>query len=81
MAWIEQVSDDAAEGQLAKIYAAAHERAGGVANIIRVMSLRPKPLGTFMNLYVQLMIGDTAVSRADKEMLATVTSQVNDCFY
>ncbi len=74
MAWIEQVAEEDAEGPLEKIYRAAGDRAGGVANILRVMSLRPKPLGTFMNLYLQLMVSDTSVSRADKEMLATVTS-------
>ncbi len=81
MAWIEQVTDEDAEGRLEKIYQAARDRAGGIANIIRIMSLRPRPLETFMNLYVQLMVSDTSMSRAEKEMLATVTSKANECFY
>ncbi|MEM7264145.1 MAG: peroxidase [Planctomycetota bacterium] len=81
MAWIEQVSEEDADGRLARIYEDAKGRAGGIANILRVMSLRPGPLGTFMRLYVQIMKEDSTVSRADREMLATVTSQVNDCFY
>ena len=81
MAWIEQVSEEDAKGGLEKVYQAARGRAGGIANIIRIMSLRPRPLATFMNLYMQLMISDTSMSRADKELLATVTSKSNGCFY
>lgn len=81
MSWIEQISEEEATGKLASIFSAARERAGGVAHIIRVMSLRADPLATFMRLYVQLMHEEGALSHADREMLATVTSQVNDCFY
>ena len=81
MAWIEQVSDSDAEGPLAAIYKAARERSGHVANIIRVMSQRPKQLSTFMRFYVELMQSESTVSRDDRELLATVTSHTNDCFY
>ena len=81
MAWIEQVPEDQATGKLKKIYGMAVERAGGVANIIKVMSLRPGPLSTFMRLYVQLMKEESTLSSADREMLAAVTSEVNGCFY
>ncbi len=81
MAWVKQVGDDEASGLLEKIYASARKRAGSVANIIRVMSLRPKPLSTFMRLYTELMHSDSTLSRSERELLATVTSQVNECFY
>lgn len=81
MAWIEQVAEDSAEGAIAAIYKGARERAGGVANIIRVMSLRPKLLTTFMRFYVDLMKSESTISRSDRELLATVTSGVNECFY
>ncbi|MEM7166883.1 MAG: peroxidase [Planctomycetota bacterium] len=81
MAWIEQVSERDATGPIAAIYKSAQERAGGIANIIRVMSLRPKLLNTFMRFYVDLMQGDSTLSRSDRELLATVTSGVNECFY
>jgi len=81
MAWIRQVPDDEAEGELARIYEAARARAGGVANIIRVQSQRPRQLATFMKFYVELMQGETALPRREKELLAAVTSQVNGCFY
>ena len=81
MSWIEQVPVNEAEGVLEKIYAGAKGRTGKVAHIIQLMSLRPKLLGSFMNFYVQLMHGDSALSRSEKELLATVTSCANHCVY
>ena len=82
MAWIHQVPLEEATGQLKKIYDSGIERVGEVANIIRIMSLRPRPLGMMMDFYVHTMLGpSSALSRAEREMLATVTSEVNSCFY
>ncbi len=81
MAWIHQVPEEEATGELARIYTGARGRAGGVANILRVMSQRPRLLGTFIQFYVQLMKGETELPSREKELLATVTSEVNDCFY
>ncbi|MFQ5654954.1 MAG: peroxidase [Planctomycetota bacterium] len=81
MAWIRQVSDDDAEGALKSIYKAARERAGSVANIIRVMSLRPGLLNSFMSFYMRLMKSPSTLSHLERELIATVTSEVNGCFY
>lgn len=81
MAWIDQVPRDAAEGRLARAYAAARGRAGGVAGIITLMSLDPRSLEGSMGFYVSLMKSPNALSPARREMLATVVSNVNDCFY
>ena len=81
MAWIHQIPEGEAQGELARVYEAARNRAGGVANILRVMSQRPRILSSFIRLYVQLMQTETSLPRVEKEMLATVTSQVNGCFY
>ncbi len=82
MAWIRQVPYDEATGELRKIYDAGVGRIGEVANIIRLMSLRPRGLGLMMQFYVEQMLGgDSELSRPERELLATVTSQVNGCFY
>ncbi len=82
MAWIEQIADDAAEGRLASIYKAAMGRTGRVSKIISLMSLRPQLLSSFMRFYTDLMISeDSALSRAERELLATVTSKANSCHY
>jgi alkylhydroperoxidase family enzyme len=81
VAFIRQVPEDEAEGELARIYEAARARAGGVANILRVMSQRPKLLGAFIRFYVVLMKEETALPSREKELLAAATSHTNGCFY
>ncbi len=81
MAWIHQISDKEATGELDQIYSAARQRTGEVAHIIRVMSQRPRLLSTFMRFYLQLMQSETELTSREKELLATVTSASNGCFY
>ena len=81
MAFIEQVGEDEAEGALARVYAAARKRSGGVANILKVMSLDAGVLQGSMALYVNLMKSANALPAARRELLATVVSNVNDCYY
>ena len=81
MAYLKQISPDAASGLLKKIYDAAVKRAGRVFNILRVMSLRPATLRESMALYQTVMMGKSELSRAGREMIATVVSWENGCFY
>ncbi|MCI0652513.1 MAG: carboxymuconolactone decarboxylase family protein [Planctomycetes bacterium] len=81
MSWIRQVPLDQAAGELKQIYDAGRARAGSVAQIIQVMSLRPRSLGNMMKFYLDQMHGASPLSRAERELLAAVTSQVNGCFY
>jgi len=81
MALIRQIGTDEVEGALARIYQAAIDRTGSVAGILRVMSLDAASLQGSMAFYVSLMKRENALSAARREMLATVVSNVNDCFY
>jgi len=81
MAYIKQVSSDSATGPVADVYRAAQARAGGIANIIRVMSNDGRALAGSMQFYVALMKAPNALDAAQREMLATVVACVNDCYY
>ena len=81
MAYIKQVALDEATGPIKRVYAAAKARAGCVANIIRVMSLEGTSANGSINFYGSLMKTRNSLSSARREMLATVVSNVNDCFY
>jgi len=81
MAYIEQVPLAEATGETNKLYQAAIRRAGGVANIIRVMSQHGASASASMGLYISTMKSKNALSGAQREMMATVVSNVNDCFY
>ncbi len=81
MAYIELVSNEEATGRLKTMYDAAIARAGRVYNIVRTMSPNPAVLEASMGLYMQVMKGPSKLPRKEREMLATVVSRANDCFY
>ncbi len=81
MAWINIIGEQDAEGLLGRIYEMAHKRAGRVANILRVQSQSPPALKACMELYTASTLAPSPLSRAQREMLATVVSRANDCHY
>ena len=81
MAWIKTVAPDDAEGRLKRIYDAAIQRAGKVWNITRLMSLRPRQLEASMGMYQEVMFGESELTRAERELVATVVSRANECHY
>jgi alkylhydroperoxidase family enzyme len=46
-----------------------------------VQSLNPATLTASMQMYRTTMFGPSGLSRAEREMLATVVSWANRCFY
>ena len=81
MAYIDLVNPEDATGRLKEIYDAAIGRAGRVYNIVRTMSPNPPVLEASMGVYIQTMRAPSGVSRKEREMLATLVSRVNDCYY
>ncbi len=81
MTWIRTVPPEEATGRLKLTYDAAVRRAGWVYNIVRAQSLNPPVLEASINLYLAVMHGSSTLSRADREMLATIVSQAANCFY
>jgi alkylhydroperoxidase family enzyme len=75
------IDPEDADGLLAEEYAAAVERAGRVYNIVRSMSLNPGVLRRSMQLYREIMFGPSRLTRQERELLATVVSAANECFY
>ena len=81
MAWIKTIEPDDASGELKAEYDKAVERAGKVFNILKVQSLNPQTLRASMDLYLATMKAPSGLSRAERELLATVVSWANHCFY
>ena len=81
MPHIRLTEPDEATGLLASEYEAAIGRAGKIFNIVKAMSLRPEVLHASMEMYKAIMFGPSSLSRAERELLATVTSSANDCHY
>jgi alkylhydroperoxidase family enzyme len=81
VAHVRLIEPDDADGSLADDYAAAVARAGKVFNIVKSMSLRPEALRQSIELYRVLMFGPSELSRQERELLATVVSAANECYY
>jgi len=81
MPWIKQIPIEAASGLLKKQFEAAIKRAGRVWHIVHIMSLNPRVLKTSIDFYGALMMGNSPLSRAQREMLATVVSAELCCHY
>jgi alkylhydroperoxidase family enzyme len=78
---IQLIDPEDAQGALAEEYEAAVERAGKVYNIVRSMSLSPETLHASIELYKAIMFGPSRLTRQERELIATVTSATNDCYY
>ncbi len=81
MPWIEQVPLEQATGQLKREFDQAIRRAGRVWHIVHVMSLNPAALRDSIRFYRTIMMGPSPLSRAQRELLATVVSCELDCHY
>ena len=82
MAWIRTISEDEAEGRLAKHYEAALGRSGQVAGIVKLHSLDVPTMRASMNLYFATTTApEHPLPRWTRELIATVVSRTNECFY
>jgi uncharacterized peroxidase-related enzyme len=79
--YLRLIPEDEADGLLREEYDAAIERAGKVFNILKAMSLNPRVLRASMELYKEIMFGESGLSRRERELLATVTSAEQSCHY
>ena len=81
MAHLRLTEVDEATGLLKEEYDAAIGRAGKVFNIVKAMSLRAPVLQRSIELYKEVMLGPSGLSRQERELLATVVSRENECHY
>ena len=81
MAFIETIDIQDAKGIVKEEYEKGIKRSGKVFNILKIMSRSPAALMESMRMYLAIMFGESDLSRAQREMLATVVSRVNHCHY
>jgi alkylhydroperoxidase family enzyme len=81
MSYIRQISDEEATGATKREFDAAYKRAGRVWNIVRIQSINAEVMRASMRIYSAIMFGESPLTRAQREMLATVVSAELDCLY
>jgi uncharacterized peroxidase-related enzyme len=57
------------------------EKLGMVPNVLRAHAFDIDKLNAFTALYNDLMLGESALSKLEREMIAVVVSSQNRCFY
>ncbi|MEM7090059.1 MAG: peroxidase-related enzyme [Pseudomonadota bacterium] len=57
------------------------EKLGFVPNVLRAYAFDIDKLNAFTAMYNDLMLGDSALSKLEREMIAVVVSSINRCFY
>ncbi len=77
--------DIAPEGNLnesqQKYFGICEEKLGFVPNVLKAYAFSPVKLQAFMDMYNDLMLGDSGLSKLEREMIAVVVSSVNHCYY
>lgn len=73
--------DDALDEDMQTYFRVCEEKLGFVPNVLRTYSYNQEKLRTFSRLYNALMLGDSPLSKLEREMIAVVVSSANRCFY
>lgn len=65
----------------AKYFAICEEKLGLVPNVLKAHAFDVEKLNAFTALYNDLMLGDSGLSKLEREMIAVTVSSENKCFY
>ena len=62
-------------------FAVCQEKLGLVPNVLRCYAFNPTKLRAFTDMYSELMLGESGLSKLEREMIAVAVSAVNHCHY
>jgi uncharacterized peroxidase-related enzyme len=65
----------------AKYFAICREKLGLVPNVLTAYAFDTAKLDAFTALYNDLMLGESGLSKLEREMIAVVVSSINRCWY
>lgn len=81
MAVIKVIQEEEATGMLKDIYSDLTAKRGKLAEVHKIQSLNPKTIISHMELYMDIMYGQSPLSRPQRELMAVVVSITNNCLY
>ena len=58
-----------------------HEKAGFIPNVFLTLAHRPEEFRAFFAYHDALMLRDSGLTKAEREMIVVATSGANDCLY
>jgi uncharacterized peroxidase-related enzyme len=62
-------------------FAKAKEKLGMIPNVLLAYAFDEKKLRAFTDMYNDLMLGESGLSKLEREMIAVAVSSVNHCYY
>jgi uncharacterized peroxidase-related enzyme len=62
-------------------FAKCEEKLGLVPNVLKAYAFDEKKLRAFTDSYNDLMLGESGLTKLEREMIAVVVSSINHCFY
>lgn len=62
-------------------FATCEDKLGFVPNVLRAYAFAPEKLQAFADMYNDLMLADSNLTKLEREMIAVSVSSVNHCYY
>ncbi|MBI2944922.1 MAG: carboxymuconolactone decarboxylase family protein [Candidatus Wallbacteria bacterium] len=81
MSWITEIQPSEAPVRLKETYKRLLGDQASAPAILAVSGVHPEGMEGHMALYKALMFGGSPLTRRQREMIAVVVSQANDCHY
>jgi len=81
MPYIKTIDEQDAQGPLAALYQRYANPDGSVDQVLKVHSLNPASLEAHCQLYIQSCHKPSPLSRAEREIIGTTVSRLNNCTY
>jgi len=66
---------------IAKYFDVCDDKLGYVPNVLRAYAFDAAKFDAFSAMYNDLMLGETGLTKLEREMIAVVVSSINKCFY
>jgi uncharacterized peroxidase-related enzyme len=80
-AWVRIIEPEEAEGDLKIVYDATIAKRGALAAVHKIHSLHPETLTAHIALYMELLFGQSPLTRREREVIAVAVSRTNGCAY
>lgn len=64
-----------------KYFDICQEKLGMIPNVLKAYAFNVEKLNTFTAMYNDLMLGESGLSKLEREMIAVVVSSINKCWY
>jgi len=72
---------DGLDDRMKGYFELCRDKLGLLPNVLKANAWHPRKLANFVNTYNELMLGESPLSKLEREMIAVAVSSVNKCFY